>query len=146
MPSGYAPPVLPRPAPGFAWTTLDGDAVTPAGTRALLIDFWATWCAPCITAIPELEQLNRDLGDDLRVVGVSIDEKREDLDKFLARRPLSYPVVHDGGDDPAWWQFRVPAIPAAVLLDGEGQIVAQWNGKVDPAAVRQAVEAVLADD
>ena len=143
MPSGYAPPVLPRPAPEFAWTSLDGKAVTPTVSPALLIDFWASWCAPSITVMPDLEALTREFGDQLRVVGVSIDEKRRDLDRFLDRRPLSYAVVHDGGDDPAWWQFRVPAIPAAFLLNGEGEIVAQWNGEVDPAEVRQAVEAVL---
>jgi thioredoxin-like negative regulator of GroEL len=51
--------------------------------------------------------------------------------------------VHDGGDDPAWWQFRVPAIPAAYLLNGEGEIVAQWNGKVEFADVRAQVERLL---
>ena len=143
MPSGYAPPVLPRPAPEFAWTDLGGATITPTGQPALLIDFWATWCAPCLTVIPELEKLNREFGDDLSVVGVSIDEKRKELDKYLDRRPISYAVVHDGGDDPAWWQFRVPAIPAAFLLNADGEIVAQWNGEVDPVEVRQAVEKML---
>ena len=146
MPSGYVPPVLPRSAPAFEWTTLDGATITPDGQSALLVDFWATWCAPCITAMPALEDLHRDFGGDLRVVGVSIDEKREELERFLSRRPLAYPVVHDGGDDPAWWQFRVPAIPAAFLLDGNGDIVAQFSGEVDPAALREAVEALVATD
>jgi thioredoxin-like negative regulator of GroEL len=52
-------------------------------------------------------------------------------------------VVHDTGDDPAWWQFRVPAIPAAYLVSGDGRIVAQWNGVVDPGAVRAAVAELL---
>lgn len=145
MPSGYAPPVLPRPAPDFRWTTLEGAEITPAGP--LLVDFWATWCAPCLGTIPELEQLARDFADEgLRVVGVSIDEERKDLDAWLARRPVAYPIVHDGGDDPAWWKFRVPAIPAAFLLDAEGRIVAQWNGEVDAAAVRAAIEALVDAD
>lgn len=145
MPSGYAPAVLPRPAPAVEWTTIDGAIIQPDGQPALLVDFWATWCAPCITVMPSLEELDREFGDELRVVGISIDEKRKDLDKFLARRPVAYPVIHDGGDDPAWWQFRVPAIPAAFLLNASGEIVAQWNGEVDPAEVRQAVEAVLTE-
>jgi thiol-disulfide isomerase/thioredoxin len=144
MPSGYVPPEFPRLAPEFSWTALDGSEIRPAGQSALLIDFWATWCAPCIAAMPDLESLVREFAPDgLRVVGVSIDEQRKDLESFLERRPVSYPLVHDGGDDPAWWQFRVPAIPAAYLLNGEGEIVAQWNGKVEFADVRAQVERLL---
>ena len=147
MPSGYAPPVLPRPAPAFEWTALDGTAITPAGSGPLLVDFWATWCGPCITAIPELEEFATEFADyGLRVVGVSIDEKRKDLDAWLKRRPVAYPIVHDGGEDPAWWAFRVPAIPAAFLLNAEGEVVAQWNGKVDPAAVRAEIEGLVWGD
>jgi thiol-disulfide isomerase/thioredoxin len=144
MPSGYVPAGFPRLAPEFSWTALDGSEIRPAGQSALLIDFWATWCAPCIAAMPDLESLVREFAPDgLRVVGISIDEQREDLESFLERRPVSYPLVHDGGDDPAWWQFRVPAIPAAYLLNGEGEIVAQWNGKVEFADVRAQVERLL---
>ena len=144
MPSGYAEPVLPRPAPEFSWATLDGDKVESSGQSALLVDFWATWCAPCIQAMPELEALHREFaGDGFRVVGVSIDEERTALDSFLARRPVGYPVVHDGGEDPAWWQFRVPAIPAAFLLDAEGNIVAQWSGEIDGAELRAAVRQLI---
>ena len=147
MPAGYAEPVLPRAAPQFAWSTVAGEEIAPGTAPALLVDFWATWCAPCLETIPELERLERDFAAaGLRVVGVSIDEDRATLDAWLERRPVSYAVVHDGGDDPAWWQFRVPAIPAAYLLDGEGRIVAQWNGKVDAGAVRKAIEALLAGE
>jgi thiol-disulfide isomerase/thioredoxin len=147
MPGGYAIPVLPRPAPDFRWTALNGSVLRPAGDGPLLVDFWATWCAPCLEAMPELERLSRDFADDgLRVVGVSIDEKLDDLERFLRRRPVGYAVVHDGGEDPAWWKFRVPAIPAAFLLDGEGAIVAQWSGRIDTVEVRSAIEALLESD
>jgi len=147
MPGGYTPPVLPRPAPGFEWTALDGASITPTGQRALLVDFWATWCTPCIAAMPELEELARNFADDgLRIVGVSIDEERAKVDAFLAKRPLDYPVVHDGGEDPAWWQFQVPVIPAAYLLDGEGNVVAQWRSAFDEDEVRAQVESLLGSE
>ena len=145
MPLGYADPLLPRPAPGFRWTTLDDTAIEPNSQTALFVDFWATWCKPCLEAVPELEQLADDYADrGVRVVGVSIDEELSTLDRFLERRPIDYAIVHDGGDDPAWWQFQVPAIPAAFLLDGEGNVVAQWSGEIDVDAVREAIEAALA--
>ena len=147
MPSGYVEPILPRPAPEFRWSTLSGTEVTPTGQSALLVDFWATWCTPCIAAMPDLERLAAEMADDgLQVVGVSIDEERGVLDAFLERRPVGYAVIHDGGDDPAWWQFRVPAIPAAFLLNGDGEIVAQWSGKVDADAIRTKARALLGSD
>ena len=145
MPDGYAVPVLPRPAPAFEWTTLGGETIANTGGGPLLVDFWATWCTPCLEAMPKLEALARDHEDDgLRVVGVSIDEKRSTLDRFLDRRPVGYDVVHDGGDDPAWWQFQVPAIPAAFLLDAEGNVVAQYSGTIDTEDLERRIEALVA--
>ena len=147
MPSGYAPPILPREAPAFAWTTLDGASVAPTGQRALLVDFWATWCTPCLKSMPALDALHGEYADrGFRVVGVSIDEEADAIEKFLDRRPVSYPIVHDVGEDPAWWQFRVPAIPAAYLVDGEGRVVAQWNASIDTDEVRREVEALLGSE
>lgn len=147
MPEGYTTPVLPRPAPSFAWTTLDGASITATGQSALLVDFWATWCAPCVKAMPELERLASAYEDQgFRVVGVSIDEKRKTLDAFVAKRPIDYAIVHDGGDDPAWWQFRVPAIPAAFLLDGDGNVVAQWKGAIDVDELEGHLESMLHAD
>jgi thiol-disulfide isomerase/thioredoxin len=147
MPSGYAKPVLPRPGPEFHWSTLSGSEIEPTGQAVLLVDFWATWCAPCIKAIPDLEQIAAEFAaDGLQVVGVSIDEDRSDLDSFLKRRPVDYSIVHDGGDDPAWWQFRVPAIPAGFLLNAQGEIVAQWSGEIDVEELRVEVEALVDRD
>jgi thiol-disulfide isomerase/thioredoxin len=147
MPAGYVPPVLPRPAPDFRWTTLEGAEIRSDGSTALLVDFWATWCAPCLEAIPALEDLDRDFGEEgLQVVGVSIDEDRKTLENYLERRAVAYPLVHDGGEDPAWWSFRVPAIPAAFLLNTEGEIVAQWSGRIDMHAVRGSVRSLLDAD
>jgi len=147
MPDGYAEPVLPHEAPTFSWSTTDGESIAGTGHTALLVDFWATWCAPCIQTMPALEELAGEFEDaGLRVVGVSIDEERGKLDAFLERRPVGYPIVHDGGDDPAWWQFQVPAIPAAFLIDAEGQVIAQWSGELDLDEVRAEIEKLVSAD
>lgn len=146
MPEGYVAPVLPRPGPDFEWETVTGESISPTGQTLLLVDFWATWCAPCIKTMPALEQIASEFATEgVRVVGVSIDEDRGVLDSFLKRRPLQYAVVHDGGDDPAWWQFRVPAIPAAFLLGPEGRIIAQWSGEIEVDSLRETVRELLAE-
>lgn len=140
MPEGYAIPVLPRPAPPVQLLDLEGNPVALTGDRPTLVDFWATWCKPCLEMMPTLSALHAE--GEVRVVGISIDEERGTLDRFLRKKAPDYPVVHDGGDDPAWWAFRVPAIPAAFLLDTEGRIIAQWGGAFSEDDLRQA----LADD
>ncbi len=130
MPEGYSEPELPRPAPSVALLDLAGEPIdlVAKGARATLVDFWATWCTPCLEMMPTLSRLHQERADEgFRVVGISIDEDREKLEKFLKKRAPEYPVVHDGGDDPAWWAFRVPAVPATFLLDADGQIVDQWD-------------------
>ena len=72
--------------------------------------------------------------------------RRDRRDHPQHRRRQQEDEGHDGGDDPAWWNFRVPAIPAAFLLDGEGAIVAQWSGRIDPSDVRSAIESLGATD
>jgi peroxiredoxin len=97
--------------------------------------------------MPDLSRLYTEHADEgLRIIGVSIDEDRKALQRFLRKQAPSYPVAHDDGEAAAWMEWKVPAIPALFLLDGEGQIVAQWSGEVPLAEVRTRVETLLSAD
>jgi thiol-disulfide isomerase/thioredoxin len=149
MPEGYAKPTLPRPAPGLALQSIEDTPVELAvvGSKATLVDFWATWCTPCVRAMPELSQLYSEHADaGLRIVGVSIDEDRKALERFLRKQAPSYPIAHDDGETAAWMEWKVPAIPALFLLDSQGQIVAQWSGEVPLGDVRSPVVELLVSD
>ena len=70
------------------------------------------------------------------MLGVSIDEKGlKKVQQFVAARKITYPIGLDSDEDPTWARFRVKAIPAAFLVDRNGQIVAQWTGR--PADMRE---------
>ncbi|MEO5989146.1 MAG: redoxin domain-containing protein [Candidatus Eisenbacteria bacterium] len=131
-PLAYVPPSFPRAAPGFSLTDLGGNPVSNASLKGkvVLVDFWATWCAPCLKSMPELEALHRKYADrGFAVVGISIDEGGlAKVRKFVAAKKLTYPIALDSAKEPAWESFRVKAVPAAYLLDREGRIVAQWTG------------------
>lgn len=146
-PAAYVPAALPRPAPSFAVTALDGRKLSLADYRGkpLYLDFWATWCAPCVKVIPELQKLYDDFsGRGLAVLGVSIDEGgMKKVKAFAAARRIGYPLALDDRTPSAWEAYRVKAVPAAFLIDAEGRVVRQWTGRVDPAEVRAAVEALL---
>lgn len=142
-PEAYLPPVLPRPVPAFTVKTLDGkevpfQAISPG--KPVLVDFWATWCAPCVTAMPRLQKLHqKHAARGFSVVGISIDEEHQTAKTFAEKKKLAYPVYLDATATPAWSVFHVRAVPAMFLIDGQGRIVQQWLGKVDLQEVEQAV-------
>jgi len=136
-PLGYVPPELPRPAPDFVVETLDGKDVAAdafAG-KVVLLDFWATWCKPCEKIMPGIQKLYDAYADEgFTVAGISIDEGEDrvkKVEKFVRKLDVSYPVFLDAKDVPAWFTYRVKAVPAMFLIDREGRIVAQWRGSVD---------------
>ena len=127
----------------FTVKTLDGKEVpfkSFASGKPVLVDFWATWCAPCVSAMPELQKLHqRHAAKGFSVVGISIDEEQRKARKFAEKKKLAYPVYLDATKTPAWSVFHVRVIPAVFLVDAEGRIVQQWLGKVDMNEVEQAV-------
>jgi peroxiredoxin/YHS domain-containing protein len=144
-PESFLPPVLPRPAPAFSLKNLAGETVKLSDLKGkvVLVDYWATWCAPCVATMPEMQKLHEKYGaKGLTVLGVSIDEEGEKKVKpFIAKRKFSYPILLD--DQNIWKGYNIKAIPALFLVDREGQIVKQWTGKPDKKDVEQAVTGLL---
>lgn len=151
-PASYVPPLLPRPAPEFALHALDGSEISLAGLRGrtVLLDFWATWCKPCVETMPALQRLHDEYAArGLTVVGVSIDEGKpgKTLDKvrrFAEKRRVSYPIALDRSEGAAWEAYAVRVVPAAFLIDPEGRIVAQWSGKTAEGVIEEEVRRRLA--
>ncbi len=117
-------------------------------TRALLVVFWATWCAPCVEEIPDLVALHESSSEDLEIVAVSLDaflhapEKSLDLVRAqLATIPTQYPhFVYTDGQDPLFTFFDIPGgIPYAVLYDHAGNALQRFPGKVAPDVVRDTL-------
>ena len=136
-------------APTASWTTTSGESMTLASLhgKVVLVDFWATWCKPCIKSMPELEAIYKDyqkLG--LQVVGVSVDQgddREKKVKKFLEKKPVGYPVVIDTEEASSWEAFHVVALPTLYLIDRDGQIVERWTGVVDMQKVRESVDRAI---
>lgn len=136
-------------APAASWKTLSGDSVSLQSMRGkvVLLDFWATWCKPCVKSMPELDAIYRDyqrLG--LMVVGISVDQgkdREKKVKKFLDKKPVGYPIVVDGDSNASWEAFDVAALPTLYLIDRDGRILDRWTGIVDMTAVRTAVDRAI---
>ena len=116
--------------PGFEGKTTEGKKVSLEDYRGkvVLLDFWGTWCEPCVAEIPELRKLAKALeGEDFVLVGIAQDNM-EDLGKFLAKEPLPWVNVVDNGEICS--QFKVNMFPTTLLIDKKGNHVAsQLHGK-----------------
>jgi peroxiredoxin len=111
-------------SPAFVVTTLDGTAVDSTKLRGkrVLLDFWATWCAPCRLQMAALERLSREKqSEDIVLLGIS-DEDPTILRTFLAKNPVAYPIVSvDRAGLPAPYS-QVLSVPAAYVIDRNGII------------------------
>lgn len=93
--------------------------------RVVLIDFWATWCAPCLAEIPYMQRQVERHGEDFLILGVSLDRRaRRNVVKWLNQQRVDWPQVHDGrgfGGDLAL-AFGVERLPTSVLIDHRGRV------------------------
>ena len=139
-----------RPGERMAFTlpTISGDSLALDGLRGkvVLVNFWATWCAPCRQETPELVALREALGPrGFEVVGVSLD-----LDGATAVRPfaeqfrVTYPMAL--GDQALADRFGgMYGLPTTFVLDREGRLVRRLVGRVETATLRPLLEGLLAD-
>jgi len=94
------PPASDAPAPPFELLDLDGRThrLSDFAGQVVVLNFWATWCPPCVEEMPSLQRLQDLLGDDGReVVAVSVDERYSDIPPFVAEHGLRFLVLHDLG-------------------------------------------------
>src|SRR5688572_1650772 len=126
-------------APRFTIKTLDGETLSSDALKGkvVLLDFWATWCSPCIQAIPALEEIRKkNAGKPFVLVGVSADFERRTLEQFLTKRGIAGPQVWNGMRGPLNRMFQVSTFPTYVLLDAEGRIVYRARGWSRGASAR----------
>lgn len=111
------------PMPALAEFGLEGDlAAAPTAGRVVVLDFWASWCAPCKASFPLLGALQREWGaEGVTVLGVSVDEKKSAYDVFLARQRPPFVTVRDA-QQRLVKRVRVPKMPTTYVIDRKGAV------------------------
>jgi peroxiredoxin len=135
-------------APQFTARALEGaDQLSLADYRGKLVylDFWASWCPPCLVSLPELEALRKEYaGRGLEIVAVNLDRDLEQARRFLKKHPVGYASASDPeGRIPR--SFEVETMPTSFLIDQGGVIRYVHEGfrKGDLDALRKRIDALL---
>jgi cytochrome c biogenesis protein CcmG, thiol:disulfide interchange protein DsbE len=132
-------------APDFMRTDLSGRPLQleQFRGRVVLLNFWATWCGPCITEIPVFSRWQRRYGDaGLQVIGVSMDDDESAVKRFVAKHNVSYPILM--GDAKLGESFGgVFGLPQSFLIDARGRIVLRSVGEPNMEALRSQIEGLI---
>ena len=137
-------------APAFSAPSLQGGGnvgLSDHRGKVVYLDFWASWCAPCLQAIPEIEEMRSQFpADRFQIIAVNLDQKKKKALRFLEKNPIGYPSASDPkGRLPG--QFGLDTMPTSYLIDGDGVIRYVHRGfkRGDGSKLREEIRALLGE-
>jgi thiol-disulfide isomerase/thioredoxin len=132
VPAKDAPAQPMKPVAEMSWTNFDGkiQKVKDLEGKVVLLDFWATYCPPCIEEIPHLMELQARYGSDLQIVGLHVggDEDKPKVPEFVERLKITYPLAYPEDALTAYVFGQQTAIPQTAVFDRSGKLVKKIAG------------------
>lgn len=139
--------VIGQAAPDIRGTTLDGRSFDLAALRGkpVVVNFWASWCGPCVKEMPTLAALHREYEKKgITFVGLGVDSEKN-VNAFLKKVPVDYPIYiagFGGADLARNFGNNAGALPFTVVIDAKGVIRSTKLGEVDPKELKATLDAL----
>jgi thiol-disulfide isomerase/thioredoxin len=134
-------------APAFSLARLSGSgqvSLSDFSGKVVLLDFWATYCAPCVAALPRLQALHTgNSPKGFAVVGLIVDEKPEMALRLLEKAGATYPQLEATAE--TWNAYRINALPSLVLVGRDGKVKRRFGGEADAAIMEAEIAKALAE-
>lgn len=148
--SGTIRDVTPEPVPDLTLETLGGRSIRLAQQdgRVLLLNFWATWCAPCRKEIPELKTLHRELHPKgLTVIGIALDrEGREVVQPYVKKQKINYPIAVDSEGTAEAELGPIRGLPTTLVVNTKGEITKRVLGIFPVDQMKPTLEEMLSPE
>lgn len=110
--------------------------------KVLIVNFWATWCSPCIKEFPGLMSLRKDFPEEkLHIVGISVDYDVRPVEIFIKQKQVNFPIFLDDGSISS--MMRIKNIPRTLIYDQSGKKILDHMGYIPEESLRHVVERLL---
>ena len=132
-------------APNFVLSRLDQPGRLQLASlrgKAVVLNFWASWCQPCNKEAPALEKAWRGQDGQVVVLGVDVNDFSGDAHKFMRQYGVTYPIVHDN-KYVTWPLYGLAALPETFFIDPRGRVVGHVAGQVTASDLRTGIERAL---
>jgi cytochrome c biogenesis protein CcmG, thiol:disulfide interchange protein DsbE len=128
------------PVPDRAFQTFHGATTSLADLDGpLVVNFWASWCPPCVAEMPDFERVHQDVRDEVRFVGINTQDARQDADRLVEQTGVTYDLVLDPDGD-LFRDFEVVAMPSTFFVDASGAIVHRHAGLLTEQQLRGLID------
>ncbi|MDA0691507.1 MAG: TlpA disulfide reductase family protein [Nitrospinae bacterium] len=125
-----APPLVGGPAPQFELQTVDEQTIKLSDFKGqfVVLNFWATWCVPCMQEMPELQKTHLSSGNDtIKIIAINLSESQKRVDKFIQDHQLSFSVLLDGFGNTSE-KYKVRSLPVTYIISPDGIIREEIQG------------------
>ncbi len=131
--------------PNFEMTLLNGEtaALEDYRGKTVLLNFWATWCGPCVGEMPAFQRLTEDYPDDLVILAVNCSEDADTVQEFIDNNSYTFPVILDEDGTIQAMFGGITSIPMTIVLDAEGYVINQHLGAADADTMYEAYKEEL---
>lgn len=133
-------PALGRPAPDFTLTTVAGETLQLASLRGqpVVLNFWATWCAPCRREMPVLQNASQRFAGEVAFVGIDQGESPEVVEEYIKNLGITFQVPLDS-DMSVGSRYNVQGMPITYFVDADGVIRHMWVGEMNSVILAEGI-------